>query len=94
MDFGQALVNLKMGEKAARAGWNGKGMFIYLVRGTVREAHELRNEAATHVGENLAPFTNVRINDHIDMKAADGSITVGWSPSQVDMLAEDWEVGC
>lgn len=30
------------------------------------------------------------INDHIDMKTADGSITIGWTASQVDMLSDDW----
>jgi hypothetical protein len=28
----------------------------------------------------------------IDMKAADGSIVIGWLASQTDMLAEDWVV--
>lgn len=30
MDFGQALVELKKGSWLARAGWNGKGMWIAL----------------------------------------------------------------
>lgn len=90
MSFGLALDALKQGMKVARQGWNGKGMFIYLVKGNVLEAHELRNEAETHVGQSLKPFDDVRINDHIDMKAADGSIVVGWLASQTDMLAEDW----
>jgi hypothetical protein len=29
-DFGQALSWLKVGQKVAREGWNGKGMFILL----------------------------------------------------------------
>ena len=28
MDFGQALWNLKNGNKVRRKGWNGKGIFI------------------------------------------------------------------
>lgn len=27
-DFGHALINMKSGRKAARLGWNGKGMYI------------------------------------------------------------------
>lgn len=92
MNFGQALEVLKKGKKVAGRGWNGKGMFIYLVTGTVLEAFELRNEAETHVGVNLPPYSHVKINSHIDMKAADGSIVVGWLASQADLLAEDWEV--
>lgn len=30
MDFGEVLSALKDGEKAARSGWNGKGMWIEL----------------------------------------------------------------
>ena len=32
MDFGQALTQLRAGEKIAREGWNGKGMFLSLQR--------------------------------------------------------------
>lgn len=93
MDFGQALQELKNGHKVARAGWNGKGMFVYLVRGARISQGNLRNEAA----QAFKSVTNdsdslVTINPHIDMKAADGSIVVGWLASQTDMLANDWEV--
>lgn len=90
MNFGQAIELLKQGKRVAREGWNGKGMFIYLVKGTTVEAMDLRNEAGTHVGYNTPPFQNVKISSHIDMKAADDSIVVGWLASQTDMLAEDW----
>jgi hypothetical protein len=36
--------------------------------------------------------SEVVINAHIDMRTADGSLTIGWAPSQVDMLAEDWTI--
>lgn len=29
MDFGEALRHLKAGKKVARAGWHGKGMWIF-----------------------------------------------------------------
>lgn len=35
MNFGQAIEALKAGKKVARAGWNGKGMYIYLVHSDV-----------------------------------------------------------
>ena len=31
MNFGEAIIALKQGKKVARKGWNGKGMFLYLV---------------------------------------------------------------
>lgn len=30
MDFGSALQGLKQGHRLARAGWNGKGMWVHL----------------------------------------------------------------
>jgi len=89
MNFGQAIEAIKEGKKVARNGWNGKGMFIYLVRGADIERDNLRNEADKHISRE---YGLVKINSHVDMKAADGSIVVGWLASQTDMLAEDWEV--
>jgi hypothetical protein len=34
MNFGNAIEYLKMGDRLARNGWNGKGMFLFLVPGT------------------------------------------------------------
>lgn len=92
MNFGQALECLKEGSKVCREGWNGKGMFIYLVYGTVIHNEQLRHEAAKALNaENeFNRGRDISINPHIDMKAADGSIVVGWLASQTDMLAEDW----
>lgn len=94
MNFGQAIEAMKTGNKVARQGWNGKGMFVYLVKGTQVKMEDLRNEAATQL-ENHKDSNRgkkVTINSHIDMKAADGSIVVGWLASQTDMLAEDWVI--
>jgi hypothetical protein len=84
LNFGQAIEALKEGKKVARNGWNGKGMWLYLVPGSVFNVVEGR-PLAKHipVGE------SVTYNSHIDMKAADGSHFV-WNPNQLDMLAEDW----
>lgn len=32
MDFSQALIEIKLGNKLARTGWNGNDMFVYLCR--------------------------------------------------------------
>lgn len=97
MNFGQAIEALKGGLKVARKGWNGKGMFIYLVKGRLVQYDEFRNEAleavklAYKLEGNIDNNPSARIvNSHIDMKTADGSLTIGWAPSQLDMLAEDW----
>ncbi|MCQ4363049.1 DUF2829 domain-containing protein [Mycobacterium gordonae] len=93
MNFGEAIEALKSGEKVARKGWNGKGMFVYFVQGTDIKAVDLRGAALKHVGYSQeSPDSVVKVSGHIDMKAADGSIVVGWLASQTDVLAEDWEI--
>ena len=88
-DFGQALALLKQGEKVCRKGWNGKGMFIYLIKGRdipAEKFHEHKNEA----NKFYSTEGTITLTDHIDMKAADGTYVTGWLASQTDMLAEDW----
>ena len=94
MKYGCVITALESGLKCARKGWNGKGMFIYLTTGTIISTTNLKEETKKHLfGDKLlVDGSTVKINSHIDMKTADGSITVGWIPSQVDQLADDWEV--
>jgi hypothetical protein len=85
LDFGQALSALKRGRCVARAGWNGKGMFLFLVPGSVIEVNR---PPLIHV---FPESTRIKYHAHIDMKTAQGDI-VPWLCSQTDMLAEDWEI--
>lgn len=85
MDFGSALNALKAGLRVARSGWNGKGMYLYLTKGSHVESS--RNNVLDEIIEKNGAC---KINAHIDMKAADDSIVVGWLASQTDMLADDW----
>ena len=87
MTFGDAITMLKRGHKVARNGWNGKGMWIILNKGRVVE-----NLEPNSFYERCGFEAPVVIQDHIDMKAADGSMVVGWLASQTDMLAEDWVI--
>ena len=94
MDFGKALEALKAGNKVCRAGWNGKWMFIYMQSGSIVPVVNMKKEVTKHLfGDRLLECDEtIEIKPHIDMKAADGTVTVGWNPSQVDMFAEDWQV--
>lgn len=83
MDFGDALAALKQGNCVARHGWNGKGMFLYLVSGS-------------RFPVNRAPLlglfpegTVIDYRAHIDMRTAQGD-NVPWVASQSDLLADDW----
>ena len=85
MDFSDALDFIKLGNKVARAGWNGKGMFIFLVPGS---------EFVVNRPPLLGIYpegTKIKYHAHVDMKTADGQV-VPWLCSQTDMLADDWEV--
>jgi hypothetical protein len=89
MNFGEALEQLKQGQKVARAGWNGKGMWIILIPGT--ESAKLRE--GTPYRDALGQ-EECEILPHIDMWTtnADGrrAMLPGWLASQSDMLANDW----
>ena len=83
MNFGDALVLLKQGRRVARLGWNGKGMFLFLVPGSTFRVN--REPLLSIMGEGA----EVQYHAHIDMKTAQGYV-VPWLASQADMLAEDW----
>ena len=95
MDFGDAIRAMKAGKRVARAGWNGKNMWVALTPGSqfpadmARKGHAARHRADEMNAENGLSIT---LLPHIDMRAADGSMVVGWLASQTDMLAEDWSV--
>ena len=85
LTFGDALANIKLGYKLARTGWNGKSMFVFLVKGSTFEVNRPPLLGIYPLG------TVINYLPHIDMKTADGSV-VPWLASQTDVLAEDWQI--
>ena len=83
--FSEALIHLKSGKRVARQGWNGKGMFIFLVNGSTFQVNRPPLLGIYPEG------TTINYHAHVDMKTADGMI-VPWLCSQTDMLAEDWNL--
>lgn len=101
MNFGQAIEALKEGKLAARKGWNGKGMFIFMRPGdqlqtdmVVNKVKSLPESFKKWVADNHgdAPSDTIRFTPYLCMKAADGTVVNGWLASQTDMLSEDWEI--
>ena len=95
MNFGKALEALKAGKKVSRKGWNGKGMYLYLVHGTTVDKENLRNEASQILQNDEMAMHGTGVAEflpHIDMRTSNGDICIGWLASQTDMLAEDWIV--
>ena len=83
-DFGAALRALKQGQRVARAGWNGKGMWLFIIQGSNDIAMLHGYGFGEYMGE--PTFSNA-----VFMKTADNKL-VPWLASQTDMLAEDWVI--
>lgn len=83
--FGEVVLKLKEGHKASRAGWNGKGMFIYYVPSASYPAQT--GAAKSFFGDSaLVPY-----NAYLAIKNVDNTVST-WVPSVNDVLAEDWNV--
>lgn len=82
MTFGLALEAMKEGKKASRAGWNAKGMFVYIVSAGIYPAK--MSAIKGYFDEDQVPY-----GTYIAMKTAKKDV-MPWTPSQCDVLAEDW----
>lgn len=85
MNYEGALTAMKAGSKVAREGWNGRGMFVFLVPGSTFKVNRPPLLGIFPEGH------EVTYRPHIDIKNVDGSIAV-WVPSITDQMAEDWHV--
>lgn len=90
MDFGSAIRWLKEGKRVARAGWNGKGMYLWLLPAAAVKAEwckepHLKQLAIDNGGE-------IEALGSIRMLTADKKVLTGWLASQTDMLSNDWEL--
>jgi len=95
LTFSQALVAAKKGQRIARSGWNGKGMFVFqrpgdeLAADFIPKVKSLPDDVKTFLASQNRP---VQFTPYLCMYAADGSIVNGWLASQTDLLAEDWTI--
>lgn len=79
MSFGDAILVMKEGKKVARAGWNGKGIFIEL-------------QTPDENSKMTSPYIFIDTTGlQTDNPHAPRS-RVPWLASQTDMLAEDWQI--
>lgn len=106
MGFDFAILALKSGKRVARAGWNGKKMFVFmrpgdvLKTGFIPKVKSLPDTVKQWIDENIDDKANqgetglqdVVFTPYLCLKAADNSIVNGWLASQTDMLAEDWVI--
>lgn len=97
MTFGEAIEALKAGLRVARAGWNGKGMWLVLIDPYAPHPDTI---AGMTPGVRINPYFKAADNNShaagtmlpwIGMKTADNKF-VPWLSSQTDVLAEDWAI--
>lgn len=91
MNIGEAVQALKAGERVARAGWNGKGMWLAYSPGT-KALPAANFWAAPNRAYAEASGGVAAVLPCITMKTATGEILMGWLASQTDLLADDWVV--
>jgi hypothetical protein len=83
LSFGHATLAAKAGMKVSRIGWNGAGMFAYVVpEGRYLPQLSTPKEA---IGEDGL----VHYRSYWALKTAQGDVST-WAPSGSDSLAEDW----
>lgn len=90
MTFGGAIAALKRDKKVARAGWNGKGMWLWLKKGTMVKSEWCHDPALKIIADNNGG--EIEALGTICMKTADNKILSGWLASQTDILSNDWMV--
>lgn len=88
--FGDAIVALKRGMRVAREGWNGKGMYLWLLPPAMVKAEWCREPHLKAVAE--ANGGEIEALGSIRMMTADRKVLTGWLASQTDILAEDWVI--
>jgi hypothetical protein len=80
VNIGQAVEALKLGRRVARAGWNGKGMWLVYVPA-----------GFWTIGASVKMNANLDGLPFVAMKTADDKL-VPWLCSQTDLLADDWRI--
>lgn len=83
MSFGMAVEAARQGYKVARKGWNGVGMFAYIVPAA---KYKPQTSVAMDMAfdDGLIPY-----REYWALKTAQNDIAT-WAPSGGDSLAEDW----
>lgn len=92
LSYGEALEALKLGERVARIGWNGKGMFVFYQIPSVILPYLIAKMQS--VPKKVKGYL---IDSNITLKYINGMIIVNsdgrcdsWVASSSDTFANDW----
>jgi hypothetical protein len=88
LSFSHALFLCRQGKKIARAGWNGKDMYVVYQK-AYPEGIPINKNTAEATG--LPEGTLIRFLPYLMMRTVDGSF-VPWLISQTDALSDDWYI--
>lgn len=88
LDFSKALVQLHLGDRITRAGWNAPGQFVAYQKGY---PNGIAINANTAEATGLPEGTVCVFRPYLILRTADGSF-VPWQPTSSDVLALDWMV--
>ncbi len=101
MNFAYALQAMKEGQRVARTGWNGKGMFVFMqVPSEVKKEivpkmqslpQSVKDEFQRRFDNPDEQIDAIYYSNQFAIVSSSNMIT-GWSPSVTDTLAEDWTV--
>jgi len=83
MNFGLAIEAVKKGLRVARAGWNGKDMYVFLVESV---------EFTTMADMSEFGDQDVEVSDLLVLRTAQKTLQPGWLATQSDILADDWYI--
>lgn len=94
LSFGDAIAALKAGKRVCRAGWEGKGLFVFMQvparipANIVPNMQSLPDSVKAELGRR---GQDLRYSNQMALVKPDSRIN-GWAPSAGDALAEDWMV--
>ena len=88
LTFGLAVEALKQGNKVARGGWNGKGMFVVYQKGYPQG---INCNKQTAIAWGMSEGDLFKCEPYLQIKMVNGSHAM-WVPSINDVLADDWAV--
>ena len=102
MNFGKALELVKTGKLVSRKDWVYEGKFIFLrpldrldLEVVVNVVKSLPQKVKDYYAQDLdfdfeESYGKVEFTSYLCLKDENGRIVNGWTPSQEDLLSDDW----
>ena len=84
-NIGWAVRAMRAGERVCRRGWNGGGVYLFLVPGGQFKVNRPPLLGIYPGG------TEINYHARVGLRTATGEI-IPWNCSQADLLADDWEL--